>query len=206
MPAIAITGSSRTIRPSTSAAFMARSSFTFRHAALGLLGSALALSLAGWIAPTPSAAGAATWREPEAPLRAGSEVGTDLLRVARIAAFVASAAEPRAVRDPFSLAPKGARAEPHRVLQPAQIQRARPLSNIAATDDAVAPALVGLAEQETVRGPARTAVFVARDGTVEFAGLGEHVGGGRFRISDVTADGVVLVNLKTGATARVVLQ
>lgn len=163
-----------------------------------------AISLAGWASPTPPAARAPAWRLETAlpPV----EVSGVVLRVEEIAAFAASAAKPHALRNPFSLAPSSARAEPEQVHQRAGRERAVPISNVAAADDAVAPALVGIAEQATSRGPARTAVFLTRDGGVEFAGAGDPVGDGRFRLSDVTADGAVLMNLKTGATARVVLQ
>jgi hypothetical protein len=88
--------------------------------------------------------------------------------------------------------------------------RLRPVESapsISPTDEAAAPpALVGIAVQETPNGRARTAVFMTTDGEVEFAQTGLSVGGGRFRISNVTADGAVLVNLKTGAIARLSLQ
>lgn len=82
-----------------------------------------------------------------------------------------------------------------------------PAPAISRTDVAMAPpALIGIAVQQTPGGPIRTGVFMTADGGLEFAETGQSVEGGRFRISDVTAAGAVLVNLKTGATARLSLQ
>lgn len=78
---------------------------------------------------------------------------------------------------------------------------------IGTTDDSAAVfALVGIAVEETAVGPARTGVFLTADGDVQFAGTGQSVGAGRFRVSEISTHAVVLICSTTGVSRRLVLQ
>lgn len=170
-------------------------------------GAALALGVAGWIAP----ASPAPARQVVAarPLPAVQLPAADLLHVARITGYAERTVEPRVLgRSPFAFErarSTGAVVSSRRV--PDAAGRRAEGTRVDQTAAALEPVpdLAGIAEDDGRDGLVRTAVFLAPDGAIRLALIGQDAGGG-CRVAIIDTDRVVLLHARTGRTFELRLE
>lgn len=107
-------------------------------------------------------------------------------------------------RDPFTFGARAAPASRAPADRRAALHADVALASPAAASDPPPPTLAGIAEQDAPEGLIRTAVLMNGD-AVQFAREGQVIDGVH-RVTRITADRVVLVNLHTGASSQLVLQ
>jgi hypothetical protein len=171
--------------------------------AAGILGGALLLaawlsSAAGLMRQAPDAAPPAEREKPDDTVTLAAEVQAQTLRLRNRLASAPTPHEP--FRNPFAFS---SRATPER-------KEAAPSPDEAAAPELGPPLepaieLIGVAEQETAKGLARTAIISALSGELFLVKEGESLAA-RYRVGPVSADAVELNDLLTGTVRRLALR
>jgi len=171
--------------------------------AAGILGGALLLaawlsSAAGLMRQEPDAAPPADREKPDDTVSLAAEVQAQTLRLRNRLASAPAPHEP--FRNPFAFSSRPA-AERRELAPPAADAPAPELG------PPLEPAieLIGVAEKETPKGLARTAIISALSGELFLVKEGETLAA-RYRVGAVSADAVELNDLQTGTVRRLALR
>ena len=172
--------------------------------AAGILGGALLLaawlsSAAGLMRQTPEAALPAERERPDDTVTLAEEVQAQTLRLKNRLASAPTPHEP--FRNPFAFS---SRTAPERKEAAAPAAEEGPAPELGPP---LEPAieLIGIAEKETAKGPARTAIISALSGELFLVTEGETLAA-RYRVGPVSADAVELNDLLTGTVRRLALR
>jgi hypothetical protein len=171
--------------------------------AAGILGGALLLaawlsSAAGLMRQEPEAAPPAERDKPDDTVTLAAEVQAQTLRLRNRLASAPAPHEP--FRNPFAFSSRTA---------PERKESAPPVADAPAPEPGppLEPAieLIGVAEKETAKGLARTAIIAALSGELFLVKEGETLAA-RYRVGPVSADAVELNDLLTGTVRRLALR